>query len=484
MLPKKCPLIEPIVWETHCRLLHSGCYSTLKELRKVFWTSGFYSVVKKTIKNCTICIRRHGRTVKLNQNAYRELRLNPDPIPFNNIYLDYMGPFMAKDYHTKKNEKVWVLVITCMWSRAVNLKLVYNLSVREFLRAFQVHIYEYGVPRTCISDLGSQLTSGANIIKTQFNDVQSQEYLKQFNIRRVDFHHYDKGNSSMGSLVERLIKITKDLLYSSIRSKILNIPDFEALLAQVKHLLNKRPIAFKDIVRIPPSEEDLEPISPEMLLHGRELPTLNLQFHHRDPDWEPQVLNGSDQINKQLRKYIETKNKLNQLYNEEFIQKLLDQSIDKDNRYHPTFHNTINVGDIVLLKEEYVKAHLYPMGRITKTVVNDLGEVTGVEIKKGKTGEIVKRHVTSVIPLLKLNLPSVTSNSIPVTLSSAGNVNTLAPSSSTITVPSTSLLPSVTVNSANMTSTSDIIPAVTNNSRPRRRAAAKADIKIQKWIKS
>ena len=219
LLPRKCPLIEPIVWETHCQLLHSGCYSTLKELQKVFWTSGFYSVVKNTIKNCTVCTRMHGRTVKLNQNAYRELRIDHGPVPFDNIYLDYMGPFMAKDYHSKKNQKVWVLVITCMWSRAVNLKLVYNLSVREILRAFLVHIYEHGVPCTCISDLGSQLTSGANIIKTQFNYVQSQEYLKQFNINRVNFHQYDKGNSSMGSLVERLIKITKDLLYSFMRKK-------------------------------------------------------------------------------------------------------------------------------------------------------------------------------------------------------------------------------------------------------------------------
>ena len=249
-----------------------------------------------------MCTRMHGRTVKLNQNAYRELRLDPGPVPFNNIYLDYMGPFMAKDYHSKKNQKVWVLVITCMWSRAVNLKLVYNLSVREFLRTFQVHIYEHGVPRTCISDLGSQLTSGANIIKTQFNDVQSQEYLKQFNTNRVDFHHYDKGNSSMGSLVERLIKITKDLLYSSMRKKVLNIPDLESLLVHVKHLLNKRPVAFKETARISPSEEELEPISPEMLIYGRELPTLNLQFHHKDPDWQSQVPKDSEQINKQLRK--------------------------------------------------------------------------------------------------------------------------------------------------------------------------------------
>ena len=115
----------------------------------------------------------------------------------------------------------------------------------------------------------------------------------------------------MGSLVERLIKITKDLLYSSMIKKVLNIPDLQSLLVQIKHLLNKRPVAFKETARISPSYEELEPISPEMLIYGRELPTLNLQFHHKDPDWQPQVPKDSEQINKQLRKYIETKNKLN-----------------------------------------------------------------------------------------------------------------------------------------------------------------------------
>ena len=478
LLPKRSPLVRSIVWDTHCRLLHAGCYSTLKELRKVFWTSGFYSMVKNTIKNCAICTRRHGRTVKLNQNAYRELRIDPGPVPFNNIYLDFMGPFMVKDFYSKKNQKVWVLVVTCMWSRAVNLKLVHNLSTREFLRAFQLHIYEYGVPRTCISDLGSQLTAGANIIKAQFNDVQSQEYLRQYNIQQVDFHHYDKGNSSMGSLVERLIKITKDLLYSSMRSRVLNLHDFESLLAQVKHLLNKRPIAFKDTVRVSPADEEIEPVSPELLIYGRELPTLNLQFHHRDPDWQSPNPKDSEQINKQLKKYIETKNMLNQLYNEEFIQKLLDQSVDKQNRYSSTFHNQVNVGDTVLLKDEYVKANQYPMGRILRVTCNDLDEVTGAEIKKGKTGEVVKRHITSVIPLLKLNrTPSVPVTDDPSNDSDDPSINgqqttvTQNPSSSRNTVSDPSSIPNGNPTGLDVT-------------RPRRKAAVQANLNIKKWINS
>ena len=54
----------------------------------------------------------------------------------------------------------------------------------------------------------------------------------------------------------------------------------------------------------------------------------------------------------------------------------------------------------MLVKEEMTKRTNFPMGRIVSTHVNDLGEVTGVSLLKGSSGEIVKRHVSSLIPLL------------------------------------------------------------------------------------
>ena len=58
------------------------------------------------------------------------------------------------------------------------------------------------------------------------------------------------------------------------------------------------------------------------------------------------------------------------------------------------------MNDIVLLKEQHVKRSNIPMGIVIKTIENDIGEVTNVLIKKGKTGETVKRHVESLIPVL------------------------------------------------------------------------------------
>ena len=103
-----------------------------------------------------------------------------------------------------------------------------------------------------------------------------------------------------------------------------------------------------------------------------------------------------DKLSKVREKLIET-------YNCEFTNTLIAQSVDKQNRYKPVLHHKLKVGDVVLLKEQHLKAHQYPLAKVTKTYSNINDEVTDVEVLKGRTEEIVKRHVTSVVPYLTDN---------------------------------------------------------------------------------
>lgn len=59
----------------------------------------------------------------------------------------------------------------------------------------------------------------------------------------------------------------------------------------------------------------------------------------------------------------------------------------------------MEVGDIVLLVDKFTKAINYPMGIVTQVELNSLKEVTAAMVKKGN-GEVVYRHVTSLILLL------------------------------------------------------------------------------------
>ena len=91
-----------------------------------------------------------------------------------------------------QNSKVWISCLTPCFTRAVNFKICRNLLVKEFLRSFQLHIFEYGLLKFCVSDLGSQLVAAKNIILDFLKDPLTILYLQENDIESVKFTHYFK----------------------------------------------------------------------------------------------------------------------------------------------------------------------------------------------------------------------------------------------------------------------------------------------------
>ena len=417
LLSKHSDLATIILRDLHLSLSHAGHYTILSEIRKKFWIPHAFSFVKKFGKSCLYCQRRNNRTIKLNQNIYREFRADPPKIPFKSIFIDHMGPYKIKWRGLRT--KVWVLCITCLWSRAINLEICYDLSTKSFLRAFQMHSFRYGLPEKCYSDMGSQLKAGANIIEDFIKDVETQTYFQKNNIQSLEFSQYYTGCHKLGGLVETCVKLTKDLISASIKKLVLDYLDFEFIICQTVHIVNRRPIAFKESLRENSVDELPEIITQECLIYGYNLTSLNvipeLQAEPEDTDWTP----GSKSVKTEYSKLQSARKRLIAIYNEEFIPKLIEQAVDSSDRYKPITHKKIKIGDLVLLKEPFLKPSNYPMAIVREVVTNELDEVTGATIFKGDTRELVKRHVSSLIPLMTTNNDEDT---IP------DNVNTINPS--------------------------------------------------------
>ena len=402
-LPRESYLTYLIVNNAHIKTLHSGCYAVLNQLRKHYYIPCQFSLVKKIIKQCIHCKRFNSRNVKLNQNSYRDFRVDPPPIPFANLFMDYIGPFNVK--LEGKSQKVWLLCLTCTWSRAVNLKICRSLNTDNFLRAFQLHCFEYGIPQLCVSDLGTQLTAGANVISSFLNDSESQLYFEENKVKPIAFQQYFKGASQLGSLVEICVKMVKRLIFGAIRNNILSYQDFEFLIGKTIHLINKRPIAFKEALR-DSSLEVPDPITPEMLIRGYELTSLNLI-----PDLQPvpsdeDFILDSSSVEQNYESLNKVRKKLMDVYHNEFLSTLIAQAVDRKGRYLPVQHNGVKPGSVVLCIEDDTKRSNYPLGIIIDTITNDLGEVTQVLVRKGKTGQVNKLHISKIIPLFENNVSS------------------------------------------------------------------------------
>ena len=349
LLDRESRLTEILILETHENMNHAGVYSVLSELRHNYWITRSFSSVKRYIKKCIVCRRFNRRTVKVNQNEYRDFRLNPPDIPFRFSFIDHLGPFTVN--LGGKNVKIYLLIITCMWSRACNLKICLNLTVDSFLRALQMHIYEYGCPSLILSDLGSSFVRGGEIVTEFLKDSHTVEYFKSHGITQIKFEQYPKGRNELGGIVEICVKMVKRLVYGSIRNLIIDYFDFEFLTAQVTHLVNRRPIGFKDALRDESVDHEIPcPITPEILLKGHELISVNIVpelqgLDDVDQDWHESPVDKKFEKLKKARKY------LNEIYNGEFLSTLIKQATDSKTRYQPVKHTRLSLGDLVLMKE-------------------------------------------------------------------------------------------------------------------------------------
>ena len=411
LLPKESHLTTCLIRHIHEKLSHSGMFPVLKELHKNFYICNYFTVVKKVLRKCVACKRQNEPPIKITQNEYREFRFNPGKRPYSYVGVDYAGPFTVVLNGEKK--KVYLLLITCLYTRAINIKICRSASVEDFLRALQMHIYQHGMFEYFLSDMGSQIIAGVNQISTFLDDPCTKEYFEANGVQPVRFSHFAKGNSSLGSIFETCIKQTKRLIQKSVRTLVIDYFSFELLICKTIDLLNKRPVAFKESLKNLPDDEVPSCITPEMLIRGYETCTLNIipqiqSTDFSDPDFQP----SSATMSRDYQNICKVKSNLVEIYHSEFITNLITQAIDKRDRYKPVNHKRLSPGDIVLLVEPHQKRCAYPMARVQRVVENDLGEVTAAYVYKGATKELVFRHVNSLILLISVEGLEDTSSNI------------------------------------------------------------------------
>jgi len=413
LLGKNCSLSACIITEMHRNLKHAGVYKILFALRKEFWVPSAFHTVKKLIKPCIFCKKLFGRTVQLNQSNYRDVRINPTKIAYRDVSLDHIGSYQVRDDSGNKI-KVYILIVTCMWSRAVNLLLCRRIDNKSFLLALQTHIHEYGIMQTILSDNGSPIVSSINQIKSFMNDARTKNFLTERNIRVLEFNPYPAGASFLGGTVESLVKQTKNMISTSISKNVLPIEQFCFLLSECRLLINKRPIACKKVLTDPMNDLSLTAITPEQLVKGYDVPAIAVVPHlHCDDDRVDDLTvryETADTLYHDLENLRRVRSRLNEVYYDEFLQNLRDLSMYNSD-YSAKKHVELSVGDLVLIKQRFCKPFYCPMGIVTEVECNDLCEVVSVTIRKSNK-EIVRRHVTDVVLLEKCNVSS--SNNVEV----------------------------------------------------------------------
>ena len=399
LLHKKCDFTAMLILDYHHVLSHAGVYKLLAVLRREFWIPAAYMTCKRLINKCVICKRLHGRPVLINQNDYKDYRINPSKVPFRDIALDHIGPFYIRNDKDEKT-KIYLLIITCLFTRAINLIICRHLSNECLLEALQIHIYEFGIPQFILSDNGSSIVSSIKSMQEFLKDTDVSNFLSERSIKPLVFAPYPSNASYLGGVVESLVKQVKHIMSTSLGRSVLSFDKFFVLMNECKMLVNKRPIALKNSVTDNSTDFSVSPLTPEVLLRGYDVPSILVVPHIHGEDardnYDPTTPQTEAQLFEAFNDLRRVRNKLNSVYASEFLDSLRYQSVNFPGRYTCKLHRSLAPGDLVCIKSKMAKPFDYPCAVVLEVEKNDLDEVVHVSVRKANR-VVVRRHVSDLV---------------------------------------------------------------------------------------
>ena len=402
LLPTKCCVTRSIILDIHKYLKHGQVFKVLSILREEFYVPSAYSVVKGLIRQCFICRKLHAHSLKSNTNAYRDFRINPGKRPYTTVMIDFIPDFLVKVDGNGTTHKHHILVFTCMHTRHVNLVVCPTMDTESFLFALQMHIYEYGLMSRIISDNQVSFIKAINHVRSMLQSPEIETFLTDKNITLLMHTPYPANASFLGSCVESLVKEIKHILYASIGKRLLSSREFELCVAETKHLVNKRPIVLKEILSSNQVNDEIPfAITPELLIKGYVVPSLNILPHNssdelEDQDWSP---NNSSKLFDSYKHLSAVRNNIANLYDDFFLKDLEMKATNAPNRYKKYSQADLKLNDVVSIKTKLLKPFHYPVGTVESIEKNSLGEINAISVRKSN-GEIIRRHPCDIVPLL------------------------------------------------------------------------------------
>jgi hypothetical protein len=327
-----------------------------------------------------ICQIRQGKPSQQLQAALPVARLGKRMRPFADTGLDYAGPFELKMGRGKARKKVWVLVLTCLATRAVHFEPTGGMETTNVLNAISRFADIRGTPETIVSD------NQTSFVKA---DKDLQEWLKT-----VDFEYIQRATLNyrgshgiewvfnppraphFGGVFEIIVKAMKRALVSTIGYEDLDEEEFRTVVSKATWILNHRPIQKVG------DNSDFEALTPSHFLGG--IP--------EDAVFPPDLPHTRSELQERLKIQIRVQQHLWERFQKEIIPELVSRSkwlYQKDN---------LKEGDIMVEIDEKTSRGHWKKVRITQIFTSSDNKVRRVEIRDGD-GRTFMRPITNLIPL-------------------------------------------------------------------------------------
>ena len=371
----------------HRTVMHNGVQETLTQVRSRFWIVKGRQVVKRILAKCNICKKLEGMSYGTpNAPPLPEFRLSDD-FAFTNIGVDYAGPLYVKDIYAQSDvmHKTYIVLYTCACSRAIHLDLVPDATASAFIRSLQRFISRRGTPSQVLSDNGKTFKNTE--VK---NFITSRGITWKFNIPRSPW---------WGGFFECLVKSVKRCLKKTLATARLSYEELLTVIVQVEGVLNSRPLTYVN-------EDGGEPLTPSHLVLGKRLLSTT--------STTGKAITHSESIKGVLKRgqYLETVlTHFWKRWKNDYLTQLREQ-----HRPSQKQGPSINVGDVVCVKEDKQPRQKWSIARVQSLVKGRDGKVRAAAIKvHDKRGNIIQMY-RPLQKLFPIELESrETSKEVPIT---------------------------------------------------------------------
>ncbi|UYV64819.1 hypothetical protein LAZ67_3002072 [Cordylochernes scorpioides] len=162
--------------------------------------------------------------------------------PFTKTGIDFAGPVIVKTSKLRnaRCDKAYIALFICMFSKAIHIELVTNLTTEAFLDAFRRFIARRGRPAEINTDDATNFVGAYKDLRKLFNsnihDFASSEEIKWNFIPPYSPH--------FGGLWEAGIKSVKYHLRRIVGKTKLTFEELTTVLTQIEACLNPRPLCL------------------------------------------------------------------------------------------------------------------------------------------------------------------------------------------------------------------------------------------------
>ena len=379
--PEHC-FIKEYLKDLHRCNNHAQINSTLNKVRQVMHGPGLRNAVKKVVSQCMNCRKIRASPYHYPTQPDLPIERYLIEVPFTCTGVDYAGPFEIRDQGNII--KIWIIIFTCMVTRAVFLKAVKDQSTESFLRALKELDCRRTTPKIIYSDNAATFTLASKILNTI---KESEEVEKELANRAIEWKFIPVKAPRFGAIYERLIGIMKVELAKMTGSILFTEHDFKQHLLEIEKFMNHRPL-----VEVGSDEV----ITPAHMLHGAHL-NYDTQFLSLNTD---KIFNNMLKARKQIPELYREITKKKKIFWDRFTEQYLENlRFSKDitsNRYA----KSPKKGDVCIVYNSRYPKYKWQFGLVLEPITSSDGEIRKCKIK---IGDVESERTVDQLFSLELN---------------------------------------------------------------------------------